>query len=347
MIPLSALRKLYISLKEHQVVEAEVARQLEGLLAPKYIKPQAKKHGMLHYAQRNFFSILFLSVYRALEIEKNHRIFYGVINHCLRGLVTGTDNLLDDEYKELLPLNFPAPAIRFKSVMHLLLFDRIMAGVIEDAVQKGLFSRQEAAKIHSELFRALVPIGAEEALEEGGVTEIISPADILSSIHMYKGGKLLCLAFVTPLLIEKQKLALLKKADEGIYSIGLALQVIDDLTDFYADIRDQRHNYLVSSIYFEGTAQEKEMLGKSLAARNMAGPPIETAYPDSVSRVMQRAIGEALHGFALLAEAGFWFDRRQAMGVIRYLFYLRGVKNLLAFLPDKDTISMTLRPHDG
>lgn len=45
------------------------------------------------------FSILFLSVYKALGIPQERRMMYGVINHCLRGLVTGTGNLLDNEYK--------------------------------------------------------------------------------------------------------------------------------------------------------------------------------------------------------------------------------------------------------
>jgi hypothetical protein len=62
--------------------------------------------------------------------------------------------------------------------------------------------------------------------------------------------------------------------------------------------------------------------------------PIEKEYPESVSRVIERAIGEALAGFTCLYEAGYLINRVQAMGIMRYLFRLRGVKNLLALLPE-------------
>ena len=38
---------------------------------------------------------------------------------------------------------------------------------------------------------------------------------------------------------------------------------------------------------------------------------------------MERAIGEAMKEFSLL-EGGFWFDRKQTMNVVRYLFHVRG-----------------------
>ena len=44
-------------------------------------------------------------------------------------------------------------------------------------------------------------------------------------------------------------------------------------------------------------------------------------------------IGEAMHGFALLEEAGFWFDQEQAYDLIRHLFELRGLPHLLVFFP--------------
>lgn len=110
---------------------------------------------------------------------------------------------------------------------------------------------------------------------------------------MYKGGRLLCLSFVAPLLIEQENRKLLNLAEQGIFSIGMALQVIDDLTDFYEDMRDSRHNYLVSVIHCEGTEKERMMLAGALATRSGSGPAIEEVYPDSVGLVMERAIGEA------------------------------------------------------
>lgn len=68
---------------------------------------------------------------------------------------------------------------------------------------------------------------------------------------------------------------------------------------------------------------------------------VEALFPGSVSRVMERAIGEALKGFSRLEEAGFWLNKKQAMNVVRYLFYVRGVRNLLDLLPDNGKATLT------
>jgi len=322
---LTQLRRLYPSIKEHQQVEAETRQLLASTLDARYIAQPGKKPGMLTYAQRNIFSILFLSIYRSMGIPPERCIFYGVLNHAIRGIVTATDNILDDEYKELLPLRFGENARRFKSVMHILLFDRFLVQAIGEAADKGLVGAELKNDISKRIFDSMVPIGAEEASEEGGVVEILHPTEILSSVHMYKGGNLLRLAFVAP--------------------IGMAFQAIDDLTDFYCDLNDHRHNYLVSSIHYEGTPSEKDWLRSVMEGFNRDLSPIEQAFAPSVSRVTSRAIGEALAGFDLLHEAGFWIDRRLALGLIRQLFRLRGVPNLLALLPENGSdFSMTLIP---
>ncbi|BCR06347.1 hypothetical protein DESUT3_34160 [Desulfuromonas versatilis] len=328
-----AMRRLYPALQEHRLVEAETRRLLEQTLEPRYLVPAGPAPGMLKYAQRNFFSTLFLAIYKAVGIDRERRLFYGVLNHAIRGIVTGTDNLLDDEYKEMLPLRFPAEATRFKSVMHILLFDRFLFQAVDEARERGLVSREQGQRINREIFTAMVPIGEEEATEEGGVRQVLPPEEILASVHMYKGGNLLRLAFVAPLLIEASLREPLAKADRGIYGIGMALQVIDDLTDFYDDLRDRRHNYLVSSVQHEGSAAERGRLDQLLRGENSAQSPIDRAFAESASRVMQRAIGEALDGFDRLHEAGFWLTRPRALELIRYLFRLRGVGHLLRLLP--------------
>lgn len=339
MFPLQVYKKLYLSLKEHRQVESDLTVLLQEILDEKYIvRAQKRRLNPLQYAQKNFFSILFLAVYRAIGISPEKRHCYGMLNHCLRGLVTGTDNLLDDEYKEMLPLNFPQPAIRFKSVMHILLFDRFIVRITSSMEEQNLLHNIDAAQLQQKLFAALVPIGAEEAQEEGGVRTILPPEKILSTVHMYKGGKLLCLAFVAPLLVESTCRRELLFAEQGIYSIGIALQLIDDLTDFYEDISHANHNYLVSSIAHRGTAEEKAALEKALRQNDRQGPAIESQYRNSVALIMEETIGEALHGFALLEHAGFRINRRQAYDLIKNLFILRGVKQLLPFFPQEQDI---------
>lgn len=336
------LRRLYPAIGEHHLVEEETARLLRAILPDRYIAPSTARPGFLRYAGRNIFSILFLSVYRSLGIPHERRLFYGILNHAVRGIVTATDNLLDDEYKELLPLRFPERAVRFKSVMHLLVFDRILVQAVEDAAQKELLSRAEGRELQHRLFQAMVPIGEEEAGEEGGVQAILPPQEILDSVHMLKGGNLLRLAFVGPRFVERELAASVDLADRGIYRIGMALQVIDDLTDFYGDLRERRHNYLASFLRYEAVGPEREAFEGLLCRRESDTVPVRLAFPASVGEVMHRAVGEALAGFGLLERAGFWLTRRAALALIRRLFFIRRVGDLLELLPER--IEKTLSP---
>jgi hypothetical protein len=260
-------------------VEEEILGQLHHFLGAEYIRPPKKPLKSLSYLQKNFFSILFLSVYRAIGIPPERRLFYGVINHCLRGIVTGTDNLLDNEYKEMLPFSFAEEAFRFKSVMHILLFDRFL---FQYPLQKRTalaIDTEQVLLLQKELFAALVPIGAGEAMEERGIEQILTPEEILQSVHLYKGGKLLCLSFVAPFLLEKEMNGQLAVTEQAIFSIGLSLQVIDDLTDFYEDVAARNHNYLVSVIEHEAEERERAKLHQVLFGLSVQGPPHRKNIP--------------------------------------------------------------------
>jgi hypothetical protein len=331
---LLSLRKLFQAASEHQQVEETIIARFRDLLEPRYQSPAKAKSNRLQYLQKNFFSSLFLSIYTALNIPPARRQLYGQINHCIRGLVTACDNLLDDEYKELLPFNFPEPAIRFKSVMHLLCLDRILEKIARQAVLDGLLAPHDLEPLLDTIFQSMVPIGAEEALEEGGITEILTPKAVLDSVHMYKGGKLLCLAFTAPLLLETKSRPMLTLAETGIYRIGMALQVIDDLTDFYEDIQNQNHNYLVSMVYHQGETAEQQALATILRNKGQGTETVESLFPCTLKKVVAQAIGEALAGFAALEKAGYWYKEKQAITIIRFLFTIRGVGHLLPFFPD-------------
>lgn len=157
MIPLQVYKKLYFSLKEHKRVEEDIALHLQDCLADKYIAHTAKHvKNPLNYAQKNFFSILFLATYKAIGISPERRHFYGMLNHCLRGIVTGADNILDNEYKELLPLSFPEPAIRFKSVMHILLFARFIVRITQAMEEQKLLESVDASLLQDVFGQAVV-----------------------------------------------------------------------------------------------------------------------------------------------------------------------------------------------
>lgn len=52
--------------------------------------------------ENNFFSTLFLYSYFRAGFPKSKRILFVAMNQCLRGMVTGCDNILDNEYKKTL-----------------------------------------------------------------------------------------------------------------------------------------------------------------------------------------------------------------------------------------------------
>ena len=76
--------------------------------------------------ERNFFSLLFLYSYQRLGVPRERRVLYAIVNQCLRGMVTGCDNLLDDEYKPTLETDLPSGATRFRSVLDIMVSDRVL-----------------------------------------------------------------------------------------------------------------------------------------------------------------------------------------------------------------------------
>lgn len=83
------------------------------------------------YVSRNFFSLLLLTVYRALGMRDEEIRWLAGVNHAIRSVVTAADNLIDDEDKPVLPLALPDGAVRFRNTLGLLAwgmaFERIVA----------------------------------------------------------------------------------------------------------------------------------------------------------------------------------------------------------------------------
>ncbi len=317
-------RRVLPLVREQRRVEQVVRDLLAPLLPPGLLGRRAAPTGLLGYLERNAFSILFLAIYQALGIPEERRLFYGSLNHALRGIVTGADNLLDDEYKELLPLALPERAVRFKSVLHLLFFDRCLSAAVAGAADRGLLGPHDPAALNARIFAALLAVGGQEAAEEGGVAGILPPGELLATVHARRGGDLLRLALVAPRYLERERGPALALADDGVYRIGMALQVLDDVTDVVEDLARGHHNYLVSSVWHEGPAAERERLD-ALRRAPAAPERLDAVFPDGLARVAGRAVTEALAGFAVLERAGLWLDPEGARWVVGQLFRLRGL----------------------
>ncbi len=217
--------------------------------------------------EKNFFTALFLYSYHRAGIAKPRRIVYTAINQCLRGMVTGCDNILDDEYKKTLETDLAAHGTRFRSVLDIMVSDRVLFEILLDGFQDNEYNIQDVLAASIASLHALTRSGAQEASEEGGIHKILQPEQILQSIHHYKTGLLFQCPWAVPLIVEnsrEEKVSFLLKA---LYQIGMGCQIMDDMVDLPLDVRKKRHNYVASIIYHDSHHNEWNRL-QSLMASN-------------------------------------------------------------------------------
>lgn len=210
--------------------------------------------------EANLFSLLFLHSYFQAGIPGTKRVFYAAVNQCLRGMVTGCDNLLDDEYKKTLDTDLPPSGTRFRSVLDIMVSDRVLFELLTDARERGELSAAQLKTASSASLHCLLASGVEEAGEEAGVTEWLTPNDVLHVVHHSKTGLLFQSPWTLPALLEDIDTDTLERTQRALYHLGIGCQVLDDMVDLAADLRDGRHNYVASLIYHDAGPDEHTRL---------------------------------------------------------------------------------------
>jgi len=234
--------------------------------------------------KRNFFSILFLYSYYRAGITRERRILYVAINQCLRGMVTGCDNILDDEYKKTIETDLPQQAARFRSVLDIMLSDRILGEiVIEHCLSNGLPLGKMSAACRASLHTLLLS-GVQEAAEEGGVTHRLPPRDILEKIHHFKTGVLFQSTWAVPTVLEEELSPAGQAVQSALYRIGIGCQLLDDLVDLFGDLRDSHHNYLLSVIFHQEPPEVWQRLC-TIAEENEPTHHFYLEYPQLQQRI--------------------------------------------------------------
>ena len=218
--------------------------------------------------ERNFFSTLFIYSYFRAGISKSRRVLYAAVNQCLRGMVTGCDNILDNEYKKTLETDLPEKATRFRSVLDIMVSDRILFAILQKEYLADNLSYDQVRAASFESLRALAKSGAQEASEECGVGEILSPENLLSKIHHYKTGILFQSPWALPDIIDNNNLKDTSGIKSALYQIGMGCQILDDMVDLEMDIRMNRHNYVASLICHGKNSKERTLLDTLLAEDN-------------------------------------------------------------------------------
>jgi len=238
---------------------------------------------------RNFFSTLFLYSYHRIGIPPQRRILYAAVNQCLRGMVTGCDNILDDEYKTTLETDLPPQAHRFRSVLDIMVADRALFTMLVNHCRTHDLPVELALRASTASLTALTKSGAQEASEEGGTDERLAPDIVLQKVHHYKTGLLFQSTWAIPTLFEKTMPADALAVQEALYQIGIGCQILDDIVDLFDDLRERRHNYVASVI----AHQEPSILweqAKILSAGEETSDCFYAAWPLFSAKIQQEAL---------------------------------------------------------
>jgi len=250
---------------------------------------------------RNFFSTLFLYSYHRLKIPAKQRILYVAVNQCLRAMVTGCDNLLDDEYKPTLETDLPAQAHRFRSVLDIMVSDRVLFALLVAHCQDNDLPVDLALRASTASLQALTRSGAQEAAEEGGINERLAPEVILRTIHHYKTGLLFQATWVIPTLFMETISPEVLAVQEALYTIGIGCQLLDDIVDLMLDLREHRHNYVASVIAHRQPTLWQPLL--DLEANGANADLFYAQFPDFATRISTEALTTLENGLRALFAA--------------------------------------------
>jgi len=181
-------------------------------------------------------------------MTRSRRVFYAAVNQCLRGMVTGCDNLLDDEYKQTLDTDLPEEGTRFRSVLDIMVSDRVLFDLLIDDRERGELTAEQVRAASSVSLHGLLSSGVQEAGEEAGITDRLTPDDVLRDVHHYKTGLLFQCPWRLPALLEDIDVETIGRTTQALYQLGMGCQVLDDMVDLASDLRMQRQNYAASLI---------------------------------------------------------------------------------------------------
>ena len=200
-----------------------------------------------------------------------------------------------------------------------LLAHKVMGQVIREVSHNA----ETAAHIETVILDSICSIGKGE-----NVTKLDDampvPQKITENVHMKIGGELLRLALIAPVENERGFNSELQYMESGVLEIGVALQMLDDVTDAAEDLSNTKANYLASWIIYygeDGTFSFNDL--KEYADKKENN--FCTDFSRSVASVVNQAIEKALDGFDMLCSGGFPINRVQAVGILNLMFGLRGL----------------------
>lgn len=320
----SKLIKLLIStIKTHEIMEKTYATRLKTYISDeKFINEKSYK-SYINYLEKNFFSILLLSIFKNLKISKDKITEYGIILHSLRGMVTCADNIIDKESKGSIFLTSISNHVLSNTMLSI-----IQQNIINNSIDELTIDSYKKNRMIQGYTKALYSVALGENLRELG-QNIEEPKEIIENIHKKIGGELLQLAFVIPSINEENEI--LNQAKDGIFQIGIALQLLDDICDFKEDLDENKKNYLLSKISHKNNLNVLKI--KEIS--NNENFIFSEVYLDSYRESINEAVETALYGFELLGNSGYPINRNQGELILKFMFNIRGLSKAWDFYKNK------------
>lgn len=274
--------------------------------------------------ESNFFSALFLYSYIRAGIPAGRRVLYAAANQCLRGMVTGCDNLLDNEYKMTLDTDLPEAGWKFRSILDIMVSDRVLFEILLDYCRSSGAAADLARQASTASLTALTRSGVLEASEERGIAKRLPPEEVLARVHHFKTGILFQCPWAIPGIIEGNRDLPNGPLSRTLYLIGMGCQVMDDVVDLMEDVRNRRHNYVASLIEHSPDARPGLRLQEF-----SAGTPAE--FFDEFPEVGRAAYATALD-YLEKGLSGLFMDAHRFMvpQAVAFIAHRIGVDRILA-----------------
>lgn len=300
------------SLNAHKEIHKEYYKKIKIYLDDNLIEDTHTNLNNIEYFEKNFFSIFMLSILKKLDI-KNSRVFhYGMIIQSIRGIVTAADNIIDNENKS----KFRIPNVK-NIVLNNSLLSIIHQNIMEESLDYLSDSSSEKILYRRKLLDCFMSIAKGESIREYDKS-YKNPEWVIENIHKKIGGELLEFAFAIPTI--RENLNILSDVKLGIKKIGIALQMLDDVTDLLEDYENNKINLM-----FMEMIKENSFTIDELSSKLNIGFMEDPIYKKSQYKISVDAIDLALDGFEIIGKTGYPINRKEGLSIIKIIFKLRGV----------------------
>lgn len=299
------MKQLLKSNKIYNTVIKDVRKDLYELSF--FDKIEICEENLKENFKKNFFSIFMLSLIEFLETEREDVVKYGKCLYYLRGIITCTDNIIDNESKGAIFLN----GIKEKTTENTLL-----TLLLQKNLEKIIFELDvKNTGISNKVLESVYLIAKSEGMRDRAIYGNYPDYNFIShEIHSGIGGELLKIGVLVPLFREKNDK--FKDVSNILYNLGMSLQGLDDLCDMEEDFYAGKINLAAS--FFMDKLQVDEETAVNL---DILETPATEEY-------LRKIIGYSMESFRILEELGYPINKKISIRLLSHLFKIRGLEDL-------------------